>query len=98
MEISDIQGIGRQMARLLAEDGWTISKLATVAPARLERYPFVSPEEARSIVVEAQKLINQVGEQEARPPQVMIGSSIPPATPPVRESERIRRIREGLRP
>jgi ERCC4-type nuclease len=97
MDIGEIGGVGVALSRRLIKDGWSVSRLATIDPARLERYPGVSPEKAQRIVAGARKLVNRQGEREARPAQQATSDYIPPATSPLRESERVRRIREGMR-
>jgi NAD(P)-dependent dehydrogenase (short-subunit alcohol dehydrogenase family) len=94
VDVGEITGIGKTLARQLIEDGWTVSRLATAAPDRLEKYPGVGPAKAKSIVAGARALINRGGEREARLAGGGFAYIPPPATAPTRESERIRRIRE----
>lgn len=96
MDVGKITGIGKTLARQLVEDGWTVSRLATADPTRLEKYPGVGPAKAKRIVAGARALINRGGEREARLAWEAMDYIPPPATAPPRESERIRRIRERL--
>lgn len=92
--IGEIVGISKALARRLVEDGWTVSRLATADPMRLEKYPGIGPAKAKHIVAGARALINRGGEREARFAGGGFAYIPPPATAPLRESERIRRIRE----
>ncbi len=101
MEIGDIEGVDRRLARLLADDGWTVSKLATAAPARLEHYPFIGPAQALHIVTAAGEMVNRQLDLEAQRLQAMAVSAPPPAmpvppAPPAAVAERIRRIQESM--
>jgi len=98
MKITAIKSISKELARTLAADGWTVSTLATAAPASLERYPGVGPAKAKSIVEGAQALVNRQGEREARRLQAatVYAPPEPAAGSPLHESVRVRRIRERL--
>ena len=57
-ELQDLKDVGPELSEALAEDGWTVHRLATAGQKQLIKYPGIGPVRARRIIEEARQAIN----------------------------------------
>lgn len=57
MELTDLNGIGPELAAVLADDGWTVSRIATAMPRQLVKYPGIGDKTAERLVTEARIMV-----------------------------------------
>jgi endonuclease III len=58
MELIDLNGIGPELAAVLADDGWTVSRIATAMPQQLIKYPGIGDRTAERVISEARVTVN----------------------------------------
>ena len=66
MDLMKNKYITGPVAKLLTNNAWTMEMLSTAQQGQLSRYKGIGPAKAKSIILEAQRLVNEAKLQEAQ--------------------------------